>query len=511
MLNTTRSRCVEVTGSARTIGRRFLLGLAAATLALQFTALPAAAADGPTFAMGISTPVNTLLPYPVFQGTMPWIHTMFDALVLWQDGKPTPQLAESLEMSPDNKTLTVKLRPGVTFHDGKPLIAQTIVDVMMWASDPANRVTGNAFLKTGTYTAVDDLTVKMEFPIPAPQITTVLAVLPIIDLSSDLVSKPNGTGPFKLAEFVPGTSITLERNDAYWDKDRMPQIGTLSFPMFPDNASLMAALQSGQINGLAFPDFRQLTNLESQGMQLVSETPPGSFMLRVNTSSGPLADKRVRQALSLTLNRPVFSQLMTGGKSTPTCSAFPPDSPVYTPEVDANCKQDLDAAKALLTEAGFGSGLNLGYIAGTVRQPELTGYVPIWQEDLGKIGVTLNIEDLSSSVITDRVNAGQYEITGDWYPWGVFDPAVFFIGPSFAPNNLEKFTDEAYLKMLTDAQGETDAARRMEMYKDINRYLADQLFIIPIGTRPYIYAVRPEVTGFKLDPFGMAFYADVKL
>lgn len=472
---------------------------------------PATAAGGPSFAMGVSTPVNQLVPHPVFQGTMPWIHTMFDALVVWRDGRPMPQLAQSWEMSPDNRTLTVHLRPGVTFHDGKPLTAHIVVEDLQWASEPANRVTGNAFLKTGTYTAVDDLTVKMEFPIAAPHITTVLAVLPIIDLSSDLVSKPNGTGPFKLAEFIPGTLIRLERNDDYWDKDNKPQIGTLSFPMFPDNASLMAALQSGQIQALAFPDFRQLTALEQQGMQLVSDIPPGNFMIRVNSKAGPLADKRVRKALSLTINRPAFSQLMTGGKSTPTCSAFPPDSPAYTPEVDETCTQDLDMAKALLAEAGYGDGLRLAYIAGTVRQPELTGFVPIWQEDLAKIGITLEIEDLASSVISDRVNARNYQLTGDWYPWGVFDPAVFFIGPSFAPNNLQDFTDPEYLKMLDNAQAETDPAKRMEMYKEINRYLADQSFIIPIATRPYIYVVRPEIAGFRLDPFGMAIYSDVRL
>ena len=491
--------------------RRMVLGVTSALALVAGCALPAMAADGPTLSVGVSTPVNQLIPHSVFQGTMPWIHTLFDALVYWRDGGPQPQLAESWEASDGGKVLTVKLRPGVTFHDGKPLTAQIVVDNLTWATDPAHNVTGNAFLKTGTFTAVDDLTVKLEFPIPAPQITTVLAVLPIMDLTSDIVSAPNGTGPFKLTEFIPGTSITLERNDNYWDKDHMPEVGTLTFPMYPDNASLMAALQSGQINILAFPDFRQLTTLEGQGMQLVSQTPPGSFMLRINSSKGPLADKRVRQALSYTINRPVFSKLMTGGKSTPTCSHFPPDSPVYTPEVDQNCAFDLDKAKALLTEAGHGDGLTINYIAGTVRQPELTGYVPIWQEDLAKIGVKLNIEDLSSSVISDRVNSGNYEVTGDWYPWGVFDPAVFFIGPSFAPNNLEKFTDPDYLKMLTDAQAETDATKRLDMYKDINRYLADQDFIVPIATRPYIYAVRPEVTGFSLDPFGMAYYNDVKM
>jgi len=284
------------------------------------------------------------------------------------------------------------------------------------------------------------------------------------------------------------------------------------FPMYPDNASLMAALSSGQVQILAFPDFRQLTVLEGQGIQLVSQDAPGNFMLRINAAAdGAVSDARVRRALSYAINRPVFSQLMTGGKSIPTCSHFPPASPAYTPEVDEACEFNLDKAKELLAEAGYADGLTIEYLAGTVRQPELTGYVPIFQEDLAKIGVTLTIEDLSSQALGDRVQADDFEVVGDWYPWGVFDPAVFFIGPSFAPNNLSNFTDPAYLEMLDAAQAEVDQDKRLAMYQDINRYLSEQSFIIPIGTRPYIYAVRPEVTGFGLDLFGMAFYNDVRM
>nr|WP_314257354.1 ABC transporter substrate-binding protein [uncultured Devosia sp.] len=495
---------------ARSFSRSAWLGGLSLALAMG-CAMPALAQDGPTLTVGISTPVNQLIPHSVFQGTMPWIHTMYDALVFW-DGGPTPQLAEGWEMSEDSRTLTVKLRPGITFHDGKPLTAQIVVDNLTWATDPANNVTGNAFLKTGTFTATDDLTVTLEFPIPAPQILTVLAVLPIMDLTSDIVSSPNGTGPFKLAEFIPGTSMSYIRNDDYWDKERMPTVARIDFPMYPDNASLMAALSSGQVQILAFPDFRQITVLEGQGMQLVSQDPPGNFMLRVNAAEGsPVSDPLVRKALSYAINRPVFSQLMTGGKSTPTCSHFPPASPAYTPEIDQACEYNLDKAKELLTEAGYGDGLTIEYLAGSVRQPELTGYVPILQEDLAKIGVTLSIEDLSSQALGDRVQADDYQVAGDWYPWGIFDPAVFFIGPSFAPNNLSNFTDPAYLDMLTAAQSEVDQEKRMGMYQDINRYLSEQDFIIPIGTRPYNYAVRPEVTGFGLDPFGMAFYNDVRM
>ncbi len=370
-------------------------------------------------------------------------------------------------------------------------------------------MTGNDFLRTGTFTKLDDLTVQLEFPEAAPQVLTVFAVLPMMDLTSDIVSKPNGTGPFRVAEFSPATKLVLERFDGYWDSDRLPQVATLAFPMYPDNASLMAALQSGQIDVLAFPDFRQLTVLQGQGMKLESHTPPGSFMFRTNAAKPPLDNKLVRQALGHTINRQVFAKLMTGGNSTASCSHLPAGSPAYTPEVEEDCAYDLDRAKQLLAEAGYPDGLTLEFQGGSQRQPELTAYAPIWQEDLAKIGVELKILDLSSSVLSDNVRSGNFQIQADWYPWGVFDPAVFFIGPSFAPTNLSGYSNDEYLALLNTAQAEADTDKRIDLYKQVNRMLAEEDFIIPIATRPYIYAVRPDLKGFKLDPFGMAYVNDV--
>lgn len=480
----------------------------ALALAALPLAAPATAQEGGTLSVGMSSAANQLVPHPVYQATMPWIHALFDTLVSW-DGGPQPMLAEDWQLSEDGRILTLALRDGVSFHDGTPLTAQVVVDNLEWATQPENRVTGNAFLSTGTFSAPDAQTVRMEFPLPAPQVLTVLAVLPIMDLGSDLVSAPNGTGPFRVEAFEPATRIELSRNDAYWNRDAVPDLATLEFPMYNDNASLMAALQSGQVDVWTFPEFQQLTTLEGSGFKLVTQTPPGAFMIRVNTSVEPLDDKRVRQALSYTINREAFSALMTGGKSRPTCSHLPSGSPAYTPEVDESCGQDLDRARELLAEAGYPDGFDVTYVGGSARHPELTRFSPIWQEDLAKVGIDMEVLDLAPSAIRQRTTTGNFELMGDWYPWGVFDPAVFFIGPSFAPNNYSEFKPQDYLDMLDAAQSEADPQARIESYKDINRYLAEQSFIIPIAERPYVYAVGSDVDGLRLDPFGMAYYNDV--
>ncbi len=108
-----------------TRGGRLLRGLALPALLAALPLHPALAADD-RLDVGVSTAVNQLLPHQVYQGNMPWIHSIFDALVFWDDG-PQPQLAESWDISEDGRTITVFLRSGVTFHDGKPFNADVVM------------------------------------------------------------------------------------------------------------------------------------------------------------------------------------------------------------------------------------------------------------------------------------------------------------------------------------------------------------------------------------------------
>src|SRR5690606_5518243 len=151
---------------------------------------------------------------------------------------------------------------------------------------------------------------------------------------------------------------------------RAPELPSYEIRILPDNAAAMAALVSHQIDGIAYPDFRQLPSLKEAGIELLAQKPSAQFVLRVNASKGPLADRKVRQALSAAIQRSVFAERMVGGYGDPTCSPYPKDSVVYEPSIDADCRFDLDKARTLLAEAGYGSGLELNLLVSSVRQPE---------------------------------------------------------------------------------------------------------------------------------------------
>lgn len=454
------------------------------------------------FTLGQSAPINNLIPHGFQQSNMTWDRAIYDALVTW-DGSAKPNLASSWTVGPDGKSYTFTLHDGVKFWNGKAFDAEVVAENVKWASDPKNLVSGSAVLASAKVTVNSPTSITMAFPEATPQLLSLLAVIPMMDLTADLATKPNGTGPYKIESFVANSALTLTRNDSYWNADAKPKASGYTVKVFSDNSSAQAALASGQIQALAFPAFNQIEPLKAAGDKIVTTTAPGNFMLRLNSKSGPLADERVRQAISKAIDRSAFVKVGTAGQSQPTCSVYPPGTPAYDQSADANCSVDLQGAKQLLAQAGY-PDLTLTVETSTVRQPELAAYMPVLQQQLATIGVTLKISDVTATVMTNDLQSGNYQISTDWYPWGNADPALLFISRTWTPDlTFENFKDPTYTQMVLAAQGETDQAKRKALYLELNKYLQAQSFVVPIATRPYVYAVSPKVSGFAMDPLGM--------
>jgi len=496
-----------VARNARPRRRRMsILFLLAIVLVLSGCGVRSAALEGVAegrFAIGQTSPLNNLIPHPFTSSVQAWERALFDTLVT-VDPQPRPGLARSWDVSPDGRTYTFHLVPGVRFTNGAPLTAQVVVDNIGWAADPLHKVSGGAVLKPGQPEAVDPLTVRIRFPGPVPQLLSTLAVVPIMDLTSALATRPVGTGPFRVAEFVPNDHLSLVRNDDYWDTAHRPSMSTYDLRVYADVPAAVAALSSGQIQVLAFPPFDQVSTLRAQGDRIVATDAPGNFMIRVNTSAGPLSNQLVRQAIDASIDREAFVRLTGSGTTQANCSTYPPSSPVYTPEV-GQCRYDPARAKDLLARAGYPDGLDLTLDVSSVRQPEQTRFAQVWQQDLAAIGVRLTLRNVSGTLFGTNVTSGRYEMSADWVPWGNADPALLFITLTFTPGaTSEKFARPEYAQMAAAAQTELDPAARLQAYRAINRYLTDQAFVIPIATRPYLYAVRPDIGAFDVDPLGMA-------
>jgi len=454
------------------------------------------------FAIGQSTPITNLNPNPWSAISQVWRRAIFDTLVT-VDPQPQPSLATAWHVSADGTVYTFTIRSGVKFQNGKIFDSQSVVDNLKWAADPKNNVTGGAVLAQAAYEAPDSTTVTITFPRPAPQLLSTLAVIPMWDLTSDLNTAPVGTGSFAVSSFVPNTDLLLVRNDNYWDQQHLPKVRQFDIRNYADNATANLALAAGQIDVLASPPFRDVPILKKGGMSIQATTAPGSFMLRMNTASGPGANKYFRQALGAAIDRNSFVTVAGGGVSQPTCSVYPPGSSVYDASIESTCGFDPERAKSLLAQSGLTTPVSITLDTSDVRQPELAAFAPVLQQDAAKVGINIQINAMAPTLMAPRLLTGQYDIQTDWYPWGNLDPALLFITRTFAPDlTFEKFTDPNYTEMVLGAQALIDPATRLEAYKKLNQYMVDQAFVIPIATRPYLYAVRTDVVGFNMDPLG---------
>lgn len=237
------------------------------------------------------------------------------------DGTIEPMLAESWEMV-DELTYDFVIRPDVTFSDGS---AFTVDDVVFsfetWQASNSSR---KAFIKgLSAVEAVDDSTVRFTFAEPNGAFLNAVAGNNVFYIFSEdwYESTPEdqrqrsalGTGPFQLGEWTDNVNLVLERNENYWEDD-LPIVDEIDFQIVPDESARLALVQQGSVDIASFTDAAVATQAEDAGYTIGDAAYTRKLSVYLNpTPDSPLADVRVRQALSLSLDRQQIVDLATGG------------------------------------------------------------------------------------------------------------------------------------------------------------------------------------------------------
>ncbi len=447
-----------------------------------------------TIHIGLSSAMNTLSPLPFGAKNFEVYNDLYGTPVTVSNGQPQAALAQSWTMASDGSSLTLKLRPGLTFSDGTPLDAAAIVWNVKWEQDPTNAAHALSLWQQVTATAVDSTTVKLAFTHPIAAIYSMLGGMPIV--------KPNApnsgvsSGPFMVSKFVPGTSLAVVANPHYWGTP--PRAQQLVFTNYTETATAALALRSGTIDLLVGPPPTQVASLKAAGDKFLSGavtndgyTPYLFLSLLVNTSTPPLNDVRVRQALSLAFDRAQFVSTALAGAGVPAESVIEPSSPAYQPS-PSTASFDLQKAKSLLQQAGVS---NLTLSVDTVSILPQTTFMPVYQQDLAKIGITLKINQIDPATWATIVGPGNFpNLITQENGFVDTDPAINFGNLDLAPtHNSEHFTSAQYTQMIQAAAQETDPAKRQADYKAIGAYLQQQMFIIPladVGSNEAAYSAK---------------------
>lgn len=362
---------------SRPRGRR--LGGLAACLALALTAatsLPALAAGTLRIAMtAADVPLPNGQTDQGAEGMRFMGYQVFEPLIAYDlssADKPVtliPGLATEWAVDPTDETKwTFKLRPGVKFHDGSDFNAEAVVwnlDKILNPKAPQfdekQAAQGKGRIPTVTgYRVVDPMTVEITTSKPDALIPYEIAWIVMSSPAAfnaagsweAFLKAPAGTGPFKVTSYTPRDRAVLSRNDAYWNKDRIPKVDEVILLPVPDPSARVAALRSGQVDWAEAPAPDAIPSLKGAGFEIASNVYPHIWPWHFSMVEGsPWTDIRVRKAANLAIDREGMKELL-GGMMVPAEGMVPPTSDWFGhPEFKVT--YDPEAAKALMAEAGY--------------------------------------------------------------------------------------------------------------------------------------------------------------
>lgn len=458
---------------------------------------------GGTLRFGLSGDLTTLDPHVIIPGGFDTLWQVYDRLTAYDEKlEPQPMLAESWDVSSDGKQMKLNLRKGVQFHSGRELTSDDVKFTLNRIKDPKTGV--GQFLAMSTWFSrvetPDMYTVLLTSDQPRPGAFDLFEYLNIVDSQSvtdaSVPSTLIGTGPFTWGEYIQSDHFILDKNKNYWQSGK-PYLDQIRVQIMSDPQAAVTQLEANALD-LFSPPARDAARLSKDANYTLIVNPiSGSYQLfAANCQSTPTDNRLVRQALNYAIDRQrisdsVFLGLYGGPRDLP----WPDSSPAAEPSKNMQYAFDLDRAKSLLVQAGV-DNLSLDFILS--GGGDMSTMAQIYQADLARIGVTLNIKVLEPPAWRSATASLQgWQINGASSDYSQLLPsslATLSAWWSYASSGTG-FRDDHYTQQVTDIAAETDTARRKQLMSQLNDYLLDQSFVMVIVPNPAKVVVRANVKG----------------
>lgn len=337
---------------------------------------------------------------------------IFDSLVWIDDeGQKQPALAESWEISEDGTEYIFHLRQGVTFHNGEPFTADSVVFSWERGSQP-DMPWSDRWTAAQTVEKVDDYTVRMTTDGPSPLLLALIAgnwgMVPpkyIEEVGEEgFAEKPVGTGPFKLVEWRQGDRIVLEANPDYW-QEGVPRLQNLIFRPIPESSTRVAAIQTGDIDIATRLSAEEAESLQGvEDLTVINYPIDRVFYITFNnltTGKGqPTEDARVRQAMNYAVDVQAIVDSLFNGYARPAISLVTPNNLGYDESLQP-FTYDPDRARELLAEAGYPDGFSMDFACPAGAYTNFEQVCEAIQGYLAEVGIETNLEIMESGQYWD--------------------------------------------------------------------------------------------------------------
>jgi dipeptide transport system substrate-binding protein len=465
---------------------------------------------------------------------------MYNQLVEFERGSTNviPGLAESWTTSDDGKTVTFNLRKGVKVHSNAaftPTRDFNADDVLfsfnrMWKADhPYNKVSGGAYdyfndmdmpnIIAGIEKK-DDHTVVFTLSQPNAPFVANMAMDFATILSSEYADAmlkagtpekvdqdPIGTGPFTFVAYQKDAVIRYKAFDGYWGGKAA--IDDLVYAITPDPTARYAKLKAGECHVMIAPNPADLPAMKADAAVTVLEQAGLNIgYLAMNAEKPPFDKAEVRKAVAMAIDRDAILKEVYQGAGQKAKNFIPPTMWSYN-EGTAEIEYNPDKAKEMLKAAGVETlATDLWWMpVQRPYNPNAKRMAEMMQADLAKVGITAELKSFEWGEYRKRLQAGEHQMgllgwTGDN---GDPDNFYFLLGCTDgkpAGQNIAKWCNDDFNKMLVEARNMSDTAKRTELYQKMQAILIENVPSLTVAHSTVFEPIRKEVDGYKVSPFG---------
>ena len=444
---------------------------------------------------------------------------VFDGLVRFTpDAQVVPALATRWEVSPDGLTYTFHLRPGVAFHDGRAFAARHVVSSFRRALDPASKggrawpllpiagaeeyTAGQAPTVRGVV-AVDDSTVRITLREPLAIFPKLLA-MPVASIvpdstPADFGQRPVGTGPWRFVEWRHDDYLKFARNDAYFGA--RPGADTLIARIIPEPSTAVAEFENGTVDVLKVPEgeTRAWEQTDERSARLQSAPALILYHVAINTTRGPLADARVRQAINHAIDARTILEQLIAGRGRQAAGVIPPS--LDSTGGRAPYPYDVARARQLLAAAGHPNGIDVELWSS--QDEALARIAQSVQGYLTAAGIRAKIVQRDASSVREAARNGQVDLfVKTWY--ADYPDADAFLYPLLhstsrgVGGNYSFYANPRVDSLVTLARRTQDDAGRARLSREADALAHADAPMAYLFFYNELYAVQPWIRGFQV-------------